>query len=259
MIEVHHHDSDIHELRLANPPANALSPQVLIALRENLAVVQASGARAVVLSGQPGMFSAGLDVPYLLTLDRDAIESAWGEFLAAVGALARSPVPVVAAITGHSPAGGAVLALACDYRVMARSPEPDRDFTIGLNEVRVGIPIPRFIFAMARLAVGQRRAEIACTTGRLVSPDEALAIGFVDRLADAGDVVNQAVDYCRDLLRLPPETYLKGRAACRRDLVDIFDRIQDDEVARLADAWFEDETQAALKALVERLAGSVSD
>ena len=250
MIEVHHHDPDIHELRLANPPANALSLQVLTALRENLAVAQASGARAVVLSGHPGMFSAGLDVPYLLTLDRAAIEAAWGEFLQTVGALARSSVPVVAAITGHSPAGGAVLALACDYRLMAKG-----EFGIGLNEVRVGIPIPRFIFEMARLALGQRHAEIACTTGRLISPEEALAIGFVDRLAEVGEVADQAVEHCRDLLRLPPETYLKGRAACRRDLVEVFDRIDDDEVARLADAWFEEETQAALRALVEKLAG----
>lgn len=249
MIETHRHDPDIHELRLARPPANALNPELLVELRAHLDEAHEQGARAVVLSGQPGMFSAGLDVPYLLTLDRDAIEDAWGEFLRTVEALARSPVPIVAAITGHSPAGGAVLALACDCRIMAAG-----DFTIGLNEVQVGIPMPRFIFEMARLAMGQRTAEIACTTGRLYPSDEAFAVGFVDRLAAPEAVVDEAVGRCRQLLELPPQTYLKGRTACRRDLIEVFEGLDDGEVARLADAWFEEETQAALRALVERLA-----
>lgn len=249
MIETHRHDPDIHELRLARPPANALSPELLVRLRAHLDEAQEQGARAVVVSGQPGMFSAGLDVPYLLTLDRAGIEDAWGEFLRTVEALARSPVPIVAAITGHSPAGGAVLALACDHRIMAAG-----DFTIGLNEVRVGIPMPRFIFEMARLAMGQRAAEMACTTGRLYPPVEARSFGFVDAVVEPGEVVSTAVDYCRELLELPPKTYLKGRRACRADLTAVFDALNEDEVSRLADAWFEEETQAALRALVERLA-----
>lgn len=251
MIELHRYDPDIHELRLARPPANALDPELLVELRAHLDKTQEHGARAVVISGQPGMFSAGLDVPYLLTLDRASIEDAWGEFLATVEALAHSPVPIVAAITGHSPAGGAVLALACDYRIMARG-----DFSIGLNEVRVGIPMPRFIFEMARLAMGQRAAEIACTTGRLYSADEALAVGFVDRLTAPGEVVEASVEHCRALLQLPPETYLKGRSACCRDLIEIFEGLDDDAVAQLADAWFEEETQVALRALVERIGAS---
>ena len=81
-----------------------------------------AGAQGIVLAGGPKVFSAGLDVPYLLSLgdDRNALNSAWEHFFAAARAIARSPVPVVAAIAGHAPAGGCVLALCCDYRVMAQ-------------------------------------------------------------------------------------------------------------------------------------------
>ena len=248
MIESYHHDPDIHELRLNRPPANALNPELLAELRARLEEAQGKGARAIVLSGLPGMFSAGLDVPYLITLDRAGIEAAWSEFLATVEALVRSPVPVVAAITGHSPAGGAVLSLACDHRLMAKG-----DFTIGLNEVRLGIPMPRFMFEMARLAMGQRRAEIACVSGHLFRPEEALASGFVDHLTEPDEVVPKAVEHCRRLLQLPAAAYAGSRASGRHDLQELFDRLDPDAGARLTEVWFSDETQAALRGLVERL------
>lgn len=250
MIEIHHHDPDLYELRLNRPPANALNPELLTELRARLGEAEDRGARAIVLSGLPGIFSAGLDVPYLITLDRAGIEAAWSEFLATVKALARSPVPVVAAITGHSPAGGAVLSLACDYRLMARG-----DFTIGLNEVRLGIPMPRFMFEMARLAMGQRRAEIACASGHLFRPEEALAAGFVDHVAEAEEVIPMAIEHCRRLLQLPPAAFAGSRQSGRRDLLELFDRLDPDAGARLTEIWFSCETQAALKALVERLEG----
>ena len=102
------------------------------------------GARALVLSGREGMFSAGLDVPVLIELEREELSRALGAFFDAIEALAASAVPVAAAITGHSPAGGAVLSLCCDWRVMAEG-----DFTIGLSEVRIGIPVPRILAELA--------------------------------------------------------------------------------------------------------------
>jgi len=249
MIETQEHDSGIFQLKMAKPPVNALSPDSLQAIRSGIANLQGTDkAKAIVLSGQPGMFSAGLDVPYLLQLDRSGIESSWKEFLRTIQALAHSSIPVVAAITGHSPAGGAVLSLACDYRVMAEG-----DFTIGLNEVRVGIPMPGFIFAMARLALGQRNAEIACSTGHLYPPKEALAIGFVDQVAKLDQVVECSIEHCRRLLQLPPDTYARSRRTVRTELHSVLEQLDDGDLASLTDAWFADETQTTLRALVARL------
>jgi enoyl-CoA hydratase/carnithine racemase len=242
------HDA-ILELRLDRPPANALDPGLIAALREAVSEAPAEGAEALVLSGQPGMFSAGLDVPHLLTLDRDDIRAAWADFFELLRAIAESPVPVAAAITGHSPAGGAVMAIYCDRRVMAEG-----KFRVGLNEVQVGIPMPAMIHDAVRRIVGTRQAERLCTEALLVLPEEALAIGLVDETAPAEEVVDRAVEWARRVLALPRGPMLATRGRVRADLHEIFDGRYDSEVARLADEWFSDETQAALHALVARLA-----
>ncbi|HSG38224.1 MAG TPA: enoyl-CoA hydratase/isomerase family protein, partial [Thermoanaerobaculia bacterium] len=123
----------VRELRFNRPPVNALSPELISALRLGVESAPGEGARALVISGSPGRFSGGLDVPLLIHLDRDAIAATWRDFYAMMRALATSSIPIAAAITGHSPAGGAVISIFCDTRIMAEG-----DFRIGLNEVQVG-------------------------------------------------------------------------------------------------------------------------
>ena len=99
------HKNDIREIRLARPPVNALSPQLLDSLVAAVRSAPGDGVKALVLSGSPGLFSAGLDVPVLLSLDRSGMHRAWTTFLDTMQALAASEIPVVAALTGHCPAG----------------------------------------------------------------------------------------------------------------------------------------------------------
>lgn len=251
MLEVHRHDR-ILELRLSRPPANALDGALIAALLEAVRTATAEDARAILLTGQPGLFSAGLDVPALLRLERPAMRRVWEDFLALMAALARSPIPVACAITGHSPAGGAVIALFCDYRVMARSPNPEKPYRIGLNEVAVGLVVPEVIArALARL-VGPHRAERLLVEGRMLSAEEALAIGLVDELAAGEAVVETALAWCRRHLALPPQAMSGTRRIARADLASIFDQPGMDTEAFL-DVWFSEETQGTLRALAERL------
>jgi enoyl-CoA hydratase/carnithine racemase len=242
----HGQGGEIRELRLERPPVNALAPQLISALREALAAAPREGAQAVVLSGSPGMFSAGLDVPALLALDRDGIRAAWRDFYLLMGALAGSPVPVAAAITGHSPAGGAVLAICCDHRVMAEG-----EFAIGLNEVQVGIAMPPAIHAALARLVGERQAERLCVGGLMVDPEEALRIGLIDELVPAEQVVEIALHWCRTLLELPRQAMLETRRAARAPLVALL--AGEGEVELMVERWFSAETQGTLRALVERL------
>ena len=98
----------VHELQLARAPVNALNPALCGDLADTLATAVDAGAQGIVLSGGPKVFSAGLDVPYLLSLNKDraALTSAWERFFTAARALARSPVPVAAAHAGPAPPGG---------------------------------------------------------------------------------------------------------------------------------------------------------
>ncbi|MEO8503662.1 MAG: enoyl-CoA hydratase/isomerase family protein [Acidobacteriota bacterium] len=238
----------VRELRLDRPPVNALNTELIAALRVAITDAAEDGAEALVLSGAPGMFSGGLDVPALLQLDRAAIRETWEDFYGLMGALATSPIPVACAITGHSPAGGAVMAMFCDYRVMA-----DGEFKIGLNEVRVGIPMPPAIHAALARLVGPHRAERMVVGGMMISPQEAYRIGFVDELVPLEQAIPAALSWCESLLKLPLVARTKTRAIARADLGALFTWTRGREVDLVANDWFSDETQTALHALVDRL------
>jgi enoyl-CoA hydratase/carnithine racemase len=252
MLETIHHDA-ILELRLARPPVNALDPGLTRQLRSAVETASSQGARAIMLSGRPGMFSAGLDVPALLQLDRPALVAFWHDFFGLCAALASSPIPTVAAITGHSPAGGAVLSIFCDYRVMARSFDPAKPYRIGLNEVQVGLSVPECIqFALRRL-IGAYRAERLMVAGAMLDAEQALEIGFVDELAEGDKVVDRALEWLRDLLKLPPQAMATTRLLARSDLIGVFADPSKLSVEEFADGWFGAESQATLKALVAKL------
>jgi Delta3-Delta2-enoyl-CoA isomerase len=244
----------IREVRLDRPPANALSCELIVALREAIEAAPQDGSRALVLSGTPGRFSGGLDVPLLLAYDHAAIATLWREFYALLKALAGSPIPIAAAITGHAPAGGTVLPLFCDWRLMAEG-----DFKIGLNEVRVGLALPPVIMAGLRRLIGPRQAERLAVGGLLISPSEALAVGLVDELAPRDHVIDRAIQWCQTLLALPAEAMTATRREARADLVVYFEQNIEPELQAVAASWWAPETQTALRALTAKLGKTVAN
>lgn len=247
MLERITHD-DILELRLARPPVNALDPGLIAAIRSAVLAAPDEGARALVLSAGPGLFSAGLDVPALLALDRAGMFDLWASFSGLLGAIACSPIPSVAAITGHSPAGGTVLALNCDYRVMADGP-----FRLGLNETQVGLALPRNILASLRRLIGAHRAERHVVAGNMIEASEALKLGLVDELAAPPEVIPRAIEWCRFHLALPPRAMRLNREAARADLRAIYQQEDTAQVAEFVDGWFGEESQRVLRTMMARL------
>ena len=238
----------IRELRLNRPPVNALSAELIAGLRQVILAAPAQGARALILSGSPGRFSGGLDIPSLMALDRPTMDSVWRDFYGLLGAFAQSPIPIATAITGHAPAGGTVLSIFSDWRVMAQG-----DFRVGLNEVQVGIQMPPLIMKALRRLVGAREAEHMAVAGVLVTVEEALRIGLVDDVADPEQVVNRALEWCERLLALPPEAMLGTRREARADLCALFTEDTETELREVTAMWWRPETQNTLRALAERL------
>ncbi len=246
MIIITNHGA-VRELRLNRPPANALSPELIVTLKQAVEVAPKDGARALVLSGIPGRFSGGLDVPLLLALDRPAMAKVWQDFYSLLRALACSPIPVAAAITGHGPAGGTVLAIFCDWRGMAEG-----DWKMGFNEVQVGIPLPPVILGALKRQVGAREAERLGVGGLVFSAAEAARLGLVDELIPLERVVDRAVEWCQSLLALPPQAMTATRRGARADLAGLFDHV-DDELAEVIANWWSDEAQSVLRAVAAKL------
>ena len=239
----------VRELQLNRPPANALSPELIVALKQAVELAPQDGARALVLSGTPGRFSAGLDVPLLLTLDRPAIAALWRELYGLLRALATSPIPIATAIAGHATAGGTVLPIFCDFRVAAH-----REWKLGLNEVQVGLPLPPVIFAGLRRLVGAHQAERLAVGGLLISPDEAARIGLVDEVVPLDQVASRALEWSRGLLALPVDAMAATRRRARADLVELFAESFDLELELVNATWWSPEAQTTLRVLVQRLA-----
>jgi enoyl-CoA hydratase/carnithine racemase len=238
----------VRELRLNRPPANAISPDLILALGKAVQTAPQQGAKAIVLSGMPGMYSAGLDVPTLLTLDRVTMAEVWRDFYSLLKTMACSPIPIAAAITGHAPAGGTVLALFCDARFAAEG-----NFKIGLNEVAVGLMLPPIIYLALENVVGARQAERLAVGGLLVSPTEAVRVGLVDEIVPADRVIPHAIEWCGGLLKLPPQAMAATRARAKEHLRGAFAADLSSELEEVCDHWWRDETQNTLRALVEGL------
>jgi enoyl-CoA hydratase/carnithine racemase len=141
-----------------------------------------------------------------------------------------------------------VLAIMCDYRIMARGA-----FKIGLNEVQVGLSVPECIQVALRRLVGTYRAERLMVEGAMLDAEQADAIGLVDELVDGDLVVPRALIWLGELLKFPPQAMSATRTLARADLAGVFADLSRLPVEEFLDGWFAPEAQRSLGALVARL------
>jgi enoyl-CoA hydratase/carnithine racemase len=193
------------------------------------------------------VFSGGLDVPYLLGCSDAELKACWSRFFDAARAIAGSPVPVVAAIAGHNPAGGCVLALCCDYRVMADGP-----FRIGLNETQVGLIVPDAIQYLLHRIVGTYRAERLVVAGAMIESRKAFDLGMVDELVAQEHVVEAALAWLSGLAKLPQGPMLATRAIARADIIEALNSFNTVEMEVFMQGWYSEETQNVLHGLFSK-------
>ena len=186
--------------------------------------------RAIVLAGNGEVFTAGLDVKWM----RGATRAEVGGMLVGLGRclmrLWGESRPTVAACTGHSIAAGTMLAMACDHAVAADGP-----FRWGLMETRIAFEMPRFGIELARANVAAHRVDDLVLPGAVVSPAEAVHVGYADEVRDLEDVVEAARARARELAELPSHTYAGTKRRLRQDTIDrVLAGIEDDIDAVMA-------------------------
>ena len=179
----------------------AMMNDLILALNE---LKNDNEVRGVVLSGNDGIFSVGLDVKELLSFtDKNGTDKFFNLFGKLVTEMASFPKLIIAAINGHSPAGGCVLAICCDYRVMSDGP-----YTIGLNEVPVGIMINPLIFGLYAFWIGKRQAYHNFLNGKLCTPEEAKRFGLVDEVTSSEQVQELAEQQLKKWLEHDHDTVI---------------------------------------------------
>ncbi|HJQ45437.1 MAG TPA: enoyl-CoA hydratase/isomerase family protein [Amycolatopsis sp.] len=241
---------DVAVLRMAHGRANVLDVEMCRELVERLDEAGFAGQRAVVLTGQGGVFSAGVDLRRVgeggAAYVREFLPALSDAFLA----LFSFPRPTVAAVNGHAIAGGGVLAAACDRRVMNAA-----HGRIGWPELTVGVPFPLVAMEILRCAYGGHRLAELTETGQTYLGGQALAMGLVDELAAPDAVEARGLEIASSLAEAPERAFAHTKAQIHRPYDERIGEQRAADDAHVEHLWAAPETMAAIETYVRRTLG----
>jgi len=246
-------------LTIAKEPMNSLDTELCNALYTAIKAVESDAAMKglIITSGLKGEgFCYGLcpvNELYAPNTSAEQFASFWPAFSKVLIHLYRSRLATVAAIKGAAPAGGCLIALCCETRLMNRSSSG----TIGLNEVAMGIPVPTSLVRLMAQVTGPKIAENMVVNGRAVKADEALQMGLVDELVASADaLLPRAEELMAAAVKLPSEARATTKMQLRSEFAQAWEKsAYNEEAAVLWAALTRPETVALLGAIVERLTG----
>lgn len=212
----YHLEDGIATLTLNNGKVNAISPDVIVAF--NAALDQAVADRAVVIiTGQPGILSGGYDLKVMTAGPKEAVS-----LVASGSTLARRllshPFPVIVACPGHAVAKGAFLLLSADYRIGVEGP-----FTIGLNEVQIGMTMHHAGIELARDRLRKSAFHRSVINGEMFTPQGAVDAGFFDKVVSPDGLQAAALEAARQLKKINMTAHKNTKLKVRKALLDALD------------------------------------
>jgi enoyl-CoA hydratase len=243
-------EGTLARLRLDKPRGNAideaLAGDLLAALRELEADATLGGV--LLCSAHPKLFCPGLDLVSLSEYDRPAMERFLSRFGELVLALYGFPRPLVAALSGHAVAGGCVLALTADLRVLRRGAQ------IGLNEVKVGVPLPWSVATLLRASVPPASLTRVALLGENFKDEAALEAGLVHELAGAEGFEDACAARLRELIERDAYSLATTKRYLREPVLAAMRAHESERAGEFLDGWFSDATQERIRAVVDSLA-----
>lgn len=236
-------DDGIATVALNRPKVNAINEQVVSELRDvfrELALDKQ--VRAVILTGRGSFFSFGFDIPGFMDYPREEFHRFILSFSDLVQRIFVFPKPVIAALNGHAVAGGCVLAIACDRRIMATGKAK-----IALNELTLGASVFTSIAEILKYTVGPRTAQMLLYTGKMNSAEEALAMGLVDKVVNAEDVNDAALGAANELAGWDVFAFGSVKRLLRKEALDRIENHEKGSVSDFVDIWYSENTWEKLK------------
>lgn len=245
-------EQDYAIVQLRRGKVNALNHDMVEEIRATFRSLEADDAvRGVIITGTPGIFSAGLDLIELYDYDREKMEAFFISFGSMHIEMAKFSKPLIAAVTGYSPAGGTVIAVTADYRIMADDPK----YTIGLNEVAVNIQISNNLIEAYSFWIGQGNAHRYILEGKLLNGKEAFACGLVQEVCPAEEVMHRAEQKMQHYLKADHDILLNTKAKLRKPWLDKLTTDASVDLGEANSIWWKPEVRAKMKAYIEYFSG----
>jgi enoyl-CoA hydratase len=202
---------EVRVVALNRPPVNALNLAVAEGMNRAIRTARNdTGCKALVLTGTPGIFSAGIDtreVPRYEAPTRSTMLRAINQTICELYAM---PKPVVAAVSGHALGGALVLVLACDLRLAAKG-----DFRLGLTESAAGIPFPAGPLIVVQAELSPENARALALTSPTFGPQSLVRRGVIDRVVEPPSLLEEAVQEARRLAAMPAFARVKEQLRAR--------------------------------------------
>jgi len=229
-----HIEDDIATLMIARPKVNAINEPLteeLLACFRDLA--GEPRVKAVIITGQGKFFSFGLDIPEFLTYPKEAFTRFATKFATLYTEIFLHPKPVIAALNGHTIAGGCMIATACDMRIMVSGRH-----RISLNEINFGSSLFPGSVEMLRYWVGNKNAENVAFTGAMYSAQQAKAMGLVDQVVSQEALADHALTAARQFaLRYGP-AFESIKSLLRREVGDLMKQKDERYGPDMVDIWY---------------------
>ncbi|WP_299289861.1 enoyl-CoA hydratase/isomerase family protein [uncultured Mucilaginibacter sp.] len=235
----------------SNPINLEMISELISAVKELEADEEVNG---LIITGKEGFFSAGIDLIEVYHYNEQQSQDFWTNFLLMQSTLVSFKKPFVAAISGHSPAGGCIIALCADYRVMAKG-----NFIIGLNEIPVGIIVPDTVFSLYSFWLGKRKAYQYLLEGKLLKVDEALQFGLVDEVVEPEEVLKVAEKKIRIYMKMNAETWQQSKLNLRKELISQMQTDQSETLNKMLEQWWLPETRLSLQKVIGQLTKTVKN
>lgn len=201
----------------------------------------------VITSNNSKFFSIGFDIPNLYPLPKDDFKNFYVAFNQLALALYTFPKPTITAINGHAIAGGCILALCCDYRFIAEGRK-----LMGLNEIKLGVPVPYLADCILRDLIGSRKARDILELGEFHPPEELLPLGMVDEILPPDELLPASIDKVKSLGEMPSEAYTLIKhnrvKAIEADMQTNFERKKD----QFIECWYSPEARKLIEAAIEK-------
>jgi enoyl-CoA hydratase/carnithine racemase len=236
-------------LQLHREVTQAIDLQLVHQLAESLAQLKSDAEvnSLVLCSSNAKFFSIGFHIPTLYSLRRKGFQIFYQAFNRFCIDLYTFPKPTIAAITGHAIAGGCILALCCDYRYIAQGRK-----LMGLNEVKLGVPVPYPGSCILRDLIGTRHSRELEDFGGFYEPEHALRIGLVDKILPVESVVPSSIETANVLGTMPHQAFQcikKNRVETTRAHIEKH-LVEKEDL--FLECWFSEEARHKLKEAMEK-------